>query len=339
MILLFVMSIIENIGGSWTDVVYDVVNAVQFTTYFVAMALLCVFAFVKLNKPFACIAPFMLALSNLPRLVVNMINCYNSEEFEASYHHEDILGRYDHYTYTDYMTIKFCYWAFIATLVLSFVAFGVYLILASGKKAGNTVKKLWFIPAILSSISVVVCIASYGVEFALYYVGLYKEIWEMALSSLIGLSMELAVHIPQFVAFAFFCKWISNPYKKVSEAEKIKEEKTEVEESKKTEPVVEKVVSPIPPKPAAPVPQPKPVSAAQKAASTVAPPPIRPVAPVQSRPAPMQSPASAPVPSNQVSTMAQKNNIELIKQYKELLDMGAISQEEYEEKKKKLLTD
>ena len=47
---------------------------------------------------------------------------------------------------------------------------------------------------------------------------------------------------------------------------------------------------------------------------------------------------NVPMPSNQESTMAQKNNIELIKQYKELLDMGAITQEEYEEKKKDLLT-
>ena len=49
---------------------------------------------------------------------------------------------------------------------------------------------------------------------------------------------------------------------------------------------------------------------------------------------PVMNTPRAPVVS---TASAQKENIELIKQYKELLDMGAITQEEYDKKKNKLL--
>lgn len=50
---------------------------------------------------------------------------------------------------------------------------------------------------------------------------------------------------------------------------------------------------------------------------------------------PVPQPVQMPVPENQADD--RQNNIELIKQYKDLLDMGAITQEEYDEKKKELL--
>ena len=110
---------------------------------------------------------------------------------------------------------------------------------------------------------------------------------------------------------------------------KVPEVKEEKKEEKIPEPVVEKAAPQVPSKPVMPAPAPV---VKQAPAKPVAPPP----API--RPAPVQMPVNTSVPNNQVTTMTQKNNIELIKQYKELLDMGAITQEEYEEKKKDLLS-
>lgn len=310
-------------------------SGIEFSIQFIAMFLLCILMFIRLNKPFMCAPLFVSAFSFMFSLVNAILSVQNQEEFKATFYSEDNFMEY--YSYSDYMILRALYWIFLATMILSFVAAGVYVILASNEKTNGKVRKLWFIPAIVFALSAVMYIVYAVVSFALFY-------FSNVLSGITTMLIELAHYTPQILTVILLCKWISNPYKKVlkkdiEEAEKKKAEKKAQKEMSQKPVQAAKPSQPAPPKPAAPTPQPKPVSAAQKTASTVAPPPIRPVAPVQSRPAPMQSPASAPVPSNQVSTMAQKNNIELIKQYKELLDMGAISQEEYEEKKKKLLTD
>ena len=48
-------------------------------------------------------------------------------------------------------------------------------------------------------------------------------------------------------------------------------------------------------------------------------------------------PASQPQPAPQSATAKENDNIALLHKYKELLDEGAITQEEYEIKKKSLL--
>lgn len=307
---------------SWIYLEQGIVYAIQF----VAVFLMCIFMFVKVNKPFIC-APMIVAASGYVfHLVCSLLAAYNQEEFDMIFHNDGI-GMYDYYTYSDYMTIRISYWIFLAFMIFSFVAAAVYVILASIEKTNGKVRKLWVIPAVVSALSPVMYIVYTVVSLVLYYIEKDISLLEMIAACPTVALLELSVYIPQTVAVILLCKWIANPFKKV--LKKVPEVKEEKKEEKIPEPVVEKAAPQMPSKPVMPAPAPV---VKQAPAKPVAPPP----API--RPAPVQMPVNTSVTNNQVTTMAQKNNIELIKQYKELLDMGAITQEEYEEKKKDLLS-
>lgn len=270
-------------ADSWIYLEQGIVYAIQF----VAVFLMCIFMFVKVNKPFIC-APMIVAASGYVfHLVCSLLAVYNQEEFEMIFHN-DRIGMYDYYTYADYMTIRISYWIFLAFMIFGFVAAAVYVILASIEKTKEKVRKLWVIPAVVSALSPVMYIVYTVVNLVLYYIEEDISPLGMITASLSTALLELSVYIPQTVAVILLCKWISNPFKKV----------------------LKKAPKAPAPQPVMYVPVPQ---------------------PVQTIPVP-----PAPVPDNQATE--QKNNIELIKQYKELLDMGAITQEEYEEKKKELLT-
>jgi len=348
-IALFVINIIRKISSGTEYIISQSLLSVSLLISLLAVIFLCVLMFIKVTKPLLSVPFFIAAFSKVVALINIILNIMSVEEFTAMYHSDPYnLERYEHYSYSDYMFLRCLSGATDVLGIIALIFAAVYVILAATKKENNGIKRIWFVPAIVYSLVPVTSVAYY-----IFDAVLFSASTEYIIIDAVTILLELLLLIPELVMILLLCKWISNPYKKVlkkdiEEAERKKaEKKAQKEMSKKpvqaakpSQPAPPKPAAPSPqPKPAAPAPQPKPVSAAQKAANTVAPPPARPIAPVQSRPAPMQSPASAPVPSNQASTMAQKNNIELIKQYKELLDMGAISQEEYEEKKKKLLTD
>ena len=306
-----------------------------YATEAVAMLALSVMAFIKINNPLTSAPLFVAASGCFTKLLVSVFTRLYPNEFEVEFEPK----RFEHFSYSDYITVLAVSWVSEAILAAAFIAAAVYIILAARKNAGEKIRKLWFVPCLMQVPYVLSRIVYNVVFFVLYCSDLIKydrSMLSSCLASVTGGILSALVWLPQFVAIILLCKWVSNPYKKVLKKvpePKKEKEKAEVKEEIKEEKKPEPVAPPKPPKPVAPPP-----------ARPVAPPPARPVAPPPKKPAPMQAPVmkappvSAPVPPNQVATMAQKNNIELIRQYKELLDMGAITQEEFDEKKKELLT-
>ena len=283
-----------------------------------AMLALSVMAFIKINNPLTSAPLFVAASGCFTKLLVPVFTRLYPNEFEVEFEPK----RFEHYSYSDYITVQAVSWISEAILAAAFIAAAVYIILAARKNAGEIIRKLWFVPCLMQVPYVLSRIVYNVVFFVLYCSDLIKYDRSMLssyLASVTGGILSALVWLPQFVAIILLCKWVSNPYKKV--LKKVPEPKKEKEKAEVKEEIKE-----------------------EKKPEPVAPPPARPVAPPPKKPAPMQAPVmkappvSAPVPPNQVATMAQKNNIELIRQYKELLDMGAITQEEYDEKKKELLT-
>lgn len=270
-----------NFNDTWIYLEQGIVYAIQF----VAILLLCIFMFAKLNKPFLSAPLFVTALCYAAHFVCTLFTVYDQEEFEAVFHNIDNPINYNNCTYTDYMITRISYWIFLAMLIFSFIAAAVYVILASNEKLNEKVRKLWFIPAVVSVLSVGMYIIYNVLYVLLFCVKSEYESQANVVSSVMSALMNLAIFVPQVITVVVLCKWIANPYKKVK----------------------------------------------KKAPKAPAPQPVMYV-PV---PQPVQMPVNAPVPENQVSEPT--NNIELIRQYKELLDLGAITQEEFEEKKKELL--
>ncbi len=276
--------------NDWSFVEQGIMYGIQF----IAVFLLCVLMFAKVNKPFLCAPLVVIGLTYAVHFIFCLIAVYDRNEFEKAFHNLYDIINYNQYTYSDYMTIRICYFVFLAVMIFSFVAAAVYVILASIEKINGKVRKLWFIPVVFSVLSLVMYVVYTVVNIALYCVKTDFDRHGIMVSAIIGALMNLLVYVPEAVTVILLCKWISNPHKKV----------------RKKAP---RVPAPVPVM-YAPVPQPVPVP-----------------------PAPAQMPVNAPVPENQAAT-EQKSNIEQIRQYKELLDMGAITQEEYDEKKKELLT-
>ena len=270
--------------NEWSFVEQGIMYGIQF----VAVFLLCILMFVKLNKPFLCAPLVVIGLTYAVHFIFSLITVYDRNEFEK------VFGFYRLYTYSDYMTIRISYWIFLAVMIFSFIAAAVYVILASIEKINGKVRKLWFIPVVFSVLSLVMYVVYTVVNIALDCVKTDFDRHGSMVSAIIGALMNSLGYVPEAVTVILLCKWISNPYKKVLKK-------------------APKAPAPVPVM-YAPVPQPVPVP-----------------------PAPAQMPVNAPVPENQAAT-EQKSNIEQIRQYKELLDMGAITQEEYDEKKKELLT-
>ncbi|MEE1011924.1 MAG: SHOCT domain-containing protein [Acutalibacteraceae bacterium] len=263
--------------NEWIFVEQGILYGIQF----VAVFLLCILMFAKLNKPFLCVPLLVTALTYAVHLF-SLIAVYDRNGFIISFRN------YLLYRYPSHMTIRISYWIFLAVMIFSFVFAAVYVILASIEKTNGKVRKLWLIPAVVSVLSLVMYIVYEIVYVSFFAVKTDYNSQAAIMSSVIGALMNLVVYIPQTVTVILLCKWISNPFKKV----------------------LKKAPKAPAPQPVMYVPVPQ---------------------PVQTIPVP-----HAPVPDNQATE--QKNNIELIKQYKDLLDMGAITQEEYEEKKKDLLT-
>lgn len=326
-------------------IISNVLSELPTLILFAAMLFLCVLMFIKLTKPLLCVPFFVAAFANVITLINNFIKFKSQKEFEAAYHNEEDIERYMHYSYSDYMIVK---WVWIAHIVICIgvFAFAAIYTMKAASKNKTTFAKMWYVPAAVYSAVPLSFVVYVAMKTAFLWVGLDELAMIVLNVSVELLSNLLLIYVPELIVILLFCKWISNPYKKVlkkvPEAEKIEEEtneeteeKTEVEEEKIPEPVAPAFIPPMPQMPVEPKPQP--------VVNPVAPPPVRQAAPPPMRPAPMQPPVmnrppvNVPMPSNQAATLAQKNNIELIKQYKELLDMGAITQEEYDEKKKELL--
>ncbi len=215
----------------------------------------------------------------------------------------------------------------MACFALAFIFASVCVFVAASKKSESKAKKLCFIPAAVFSFGIILYVLYSAIGFYFdYFKYTYTSVIDVVFAFILNYALDLMIiYIPECITILLLCLWISNPYKKVlkkvPEAKKAKEKAETEKKIAETEIKEEKVSKPVPTpmKPVAP-PSPKPV----------APPPMRPV-PKQ---APVMNTSRAPVVS---TASAQKENIELIKQYKELLDMGAITQEEYDKKKNKLL--
>jgi len=243
----------------------------------IAVFLLCILMFAKLNKPFLCAPLVVTALSYAVHFVYSIFSAYDEKEFAKRYN-----DSFSTVTYSDYMTARITYWIFLAAMIFSFVFAAVYVILASIEKTNGKVRKLWALPSVVSVLSLVMYIVYEVVYVSFFVVKIHYDSQAAIVSSVIGALMNLVVYVPQTVTIILLCKWIANPFKKVM----------------------------------------------KKAPKAPAPQPVMYV--------PVPQPVQMPVPENQAD--AQQNNVELIRQYKALLDMGAITQEEYEEKKKELLS-
>lgn len=194
------------------------------------------------------------------------------------------------------------------TLVVAFLVIAVYVILATVKKNSKAIKILSFIPVVIGVVPGVVWIIH---TFEELYYGMNLTYYQFThfdpMSHIIEcLAIAIGVLLPLVIFLIMFCLWVSKPYKNI----KVESPKINAQERV--------VVSPAPT--------------------------VRPASATSSTPVYIPTPASNSVPINSAPVAPDKNNIDIqeknadiIRKYKELLDLGAITQEEFDEKKREIL--
>lgn len=270
----------------------------------VVLCFLCILLFAKVYRPILSVPFFALAFSTCISLATTEISCLINIDWDIVALAEICIEN------KPFLFLLVAQFSSLIFAIPGKLFLGVYIIISTSKKARSDIskKRRWYLPVIaLAVFGFVSCVSGILMEFA------ENQIMKFPDESLfVPVFLNIISYLYSLVGPLLLCLWISNPYKKVQEevpeAEITEEEtnggteeKTEVEEDKNSEPEEEKAVSPMP------------------------------FELVMPEPAPMQGSA---VNSD---IALQKENIELIKKYKELLDMGAISQEDYEKKKNKLL--